>query len=872
MHTTLEIFIRWSLASNQSRSGTFEIQNGRILSACPLRECVKVDGSRVEISGGDAVVKILMEMSADRYGKDATILKWNADRESFSFLPVTLSVEGTIQVPDYQVAIGFSLNSVMELAAMETSAKYSLSLNTLPRGREINWETWSNRNRKTEVPTILGLSRDQRVFQVELNSDDPDSIQVKALRDLTVPTVAYSLGQAAAAGGRSERKLEAGFLPILHWRQEQDGLVVEEVAFVSFADRRLENGELEGTPFPISHLYSVLNTLPPGRREGAEEAAYTWSPRGEVALFLRTCMTNHTTVPLLAVQRLPRAHYIHRPAGKDVFASEKVLLDKHVSLDKDGVAWTEGTPFSMHRLNGVPPSSAQPCILLAPGESLTIESLLSHRIDGLSESVRANGWNWEEKISEVRGFWQEKLRAAAFITLPEARLENFLKAGLNHLDVVTFGEEKKGPLLAKVGVYSAIASESLPIVEFYDSMGLHETAQRCINAFFDYQHPNGRINLYSYYDIETGAALFMAGRHFAYTQDRDWVKSRVGSLKAAANYLLSLRQLDNPEMPGHGLVAGTCADPIEPESAFMLNAYNAAGLEALAILLEVIGDPEATRYRAFSDDYRLCLRSALEKSFANGPLIPTAPHRWVPTCASSAEGRGLQFMVLNGKETFTHRSYRAFDALIGPVWAIYTGAIDPCEPLSDWLLEVNSRQMNRSAIAESQPYYSRHPEIHLLRGEREAFLNAFYSGLTSIADGETFGFWEHIHKVSAHKTHEEGWALMQLRRMLWLEAGDELRLLPGIPEHWLDAGKVVEVKGGGSYFGKISFRVERSEDGRTMGIHWDPDFHTIPSSVRLHLPGLASLFSKEASLQVLELEVVEIINAGASLSAILDIS
>lgn len=45
---------------------------------------------------------------------------------------------------------------------------------------------------------------------------------------------------------------------------------------------------------------------------------------------------------------------------------------------------------------------------------------------------------------------------------------------------------------------------------------------------------------------------------------------------------------------------------------------------------------------------------------------------------------------------------------------------------------------------------------------------------------------------------------MQLRRILWLEAGDELRLLSGIPETWMDAGKVVEVSRGGGYFGGFS--------------------------------------------------------------------
>jgi len=341
----------------------------------------------------------------------------------------------------------------------------------------------------------------------------------------------------------------------------------------------------------------------------------------------------------------------------------------------------------------------------------------------------------------------------------------------------------------------------------------------------------------------------MAGRHFSYTQDRKWVLPRAGNLKKAANYIISQRQLKAPQLPGYGLVAGTCADPIEAKSAFMLNAYNAAGLESVATLLKAVGDPETDIYRAFADDYRQVLLKAFEKAFAIGRLIPTAPGRWVPSCASDAEGRGLQFMALNGEHTFSHRSYTAFDALIGPIWAIYLGVIPKSGQWADWLLEINHRHMNRHAIAETQPYYSRHPELHLLRGEHDLFLNAFYSGFTSLADRETFAFWEHQHKVSIHKTHEEAWALMQLRRMLWVESDDALLLLAGIPEQWLDVGQKVQVTNGWSYFGRFTLSVERLQEGGQIRLQWEPDFHTPPGKVLFHLPGLEVLPGKGIRIQ-----------------------
>ena len=58
--------------------------------------------------------------------------------------------------------------------------------------------------------------------------------------------------------------------------------------------------------------------------------------------------------------------------------------------------------------------------------------------------------------------------------------------------------------------------------------------------------------------------------------------------------------------------------------------------------------------------------------------------------------------------------------------------------------------------------------------------------MAGLADRETYTFWEHYFHASPHKTHEEGWFLMQTRWMLWLEDGDTLKLLPGVPRAWLE--------------------------------------------------------------------------------------
>ena len=111
-------------------------------------------------------------------------------------------------------------------------------------------------------------------------------------------------------------------------------------------------------------------------------------------------------------------------------------------------------------------------------------------------------------------------------------------------------------------------------------------------------------------------------------------------------------------------------------------------------------------------------------------------------------------------------------------------------------------------VGHSQPYYLRHDIAHLRRGEVGAFLSAYYHGLTSLADRQTYSWWEHYFRASPHKTHEEAWFLMQTRWMLYLEDGPALRLLPGIPRAWLQDGRRIRLDRVASYFGPVSLSVQ----------------------------------------------------------------
>ena len=162
----------------------------------------------------------------------------------------------------------------------------------------------------------------------------------------------------------------------------------------------------------------------------------------------------------------------------------------------------------------------------------------------------------------------------------------------------------------------------------------------------------------------------------------------------------------------------------------------------------------------------------------------------------------------------------------------------PNELYGDFIVNSSVELLFRRNVMFSQPYYSPHPYAHLRRGERNAFLKEYYNNVSSLADRETYTFWEHYYQVSPHKTHEEAWFLMRSRWMLYLEDGDHLAVMPGVPRRWLTHGKSIEVSGMRSYFGRIDLHVQSQvDDGMiTISVRLSDVKRSLPEGMTVHVP------------------------------------
>ena len=793
---------------------------GQIAVADGTLEELKVVRGQAEIQGTDrfiskqaGAVRLALQIKGSDipYGKGGTLVTVAENAHPFSFFLRDVNRDFPIYIPTYGVVVTSQddQRTYDEIAEAIRARGTRTKLQQIASEPEESFADAAANVRQLRGPTWLGLSRDMRIFEID------DRLETIKPRDhgeeVTLPEggkdpVDYSMTMGRGWGPveKITRRLDQGRLPILEGTLQDDDVTYDMTAFVTLESSSLVAENVKGTHYLVADGHGIGHMFTKEQQAQYDSLLpQEMNQPQETVLCIRVVAVNTASVPRYAFFR-----NVAPNLGSAAWGGEAPW-----SFDsaKGFGLYRSGRVFSVSKLNGKPLASQEVAIELRPGETATLEINLPHRPIPTDRAAQLATRSYSERLVQARGYWQKKLAAAAQIELPERRITEMISAGLLHLDLVAYGREPNDTIVPTIGVYTAIGSESSPIIQFMDSMGWHDEARRALMYFLDKQHPDGFIQNFGGYMLETGAALWSMGEHYRYTRDEAWVRQIEPKLLLACDFMLKWRQRNMREElrgKGYGLMEGKVADPEDPYRSFMLNGYAYLGMSRVAEMLESVDPAASKKWQHESEAFKADIRQAFAESMAKSEVVPLGDGTWCPTAPPWVEYRGPLSLFAEGGSWYTHGSMVGRDSMLGALYLIFQEVLDPKEPAAESILDFHSELMTQRNAAFSQPYYSRHAEIHLRRGEVKPFLKTYYNTVAALADRETYSFWEHYFHASPHKTHEESWFLMQTRWMLYMEQGDTLRLLAGVPRAYFEDGKHIDIKQASSYFGPFSLRAE----------------------------------------------------------------
>lgn len=749
-------------------------------------------------------------------GANSTIVSVKTENHNFSFFLRDVSSKSPIVLPEYGVFItefGDARNYDQIYTAIKTKG-LSTALERYEFSPEESFENTASQVRKMRCPIWLGLSRDHRLFELYLPEDqgifqndmpgrlhtiEPKFHNSRVFipeRNDSPCRYFFWLGRGHGASENITRYIENGTIPIFKARIEDEGILYDCTAFCSLEKESLNKHTLVGTHFIVAGGKNAI-----GRTDEQKQLFNALEPNElnqsqETILCFHAQAVNTGQVPKYAFFKTVSINSPYRFDGNTGFSS----------YSKDRI-------FAVSTLDGKPLPQEEIAVLVPPGSCVNFSFTIPHR--PVSES-RANDLisrDYNRIHREVRDFWKEKIQSASKVSLPESRINEALYAGLLHLDMICYGREPDEPLAPTIGNYQPIASESAPIIQFLDSMGRHDLARRTIGYFLKLQHENGRI--YNWYDIETGVFLWMVGEHYRYTRDKAWIEEILPKLEKAYEYLLNWRkqnQKNEYRNLCYGLINGKACDPDDNYHLFTVNGYAYMGMKRFSEILMDVDPRKAEQVHQESRAYLQDIRTAFFDALGRSPVIPLEDGTWGAYPPPWAQGTGPCLLFTTDENCFSHGTFTIRDSIAGPLYLIFQEVLGPEEGISKRMLEIHYELMCRNGAALSQPYYSRHPWVALKMGFVRAFLKSYYSTYASLADREIRTFWEHYYHISAHKTHEEAWFLMQTRWMLYMEEEDQINLLPGIPRAWLKNNQYIILQDMASYFGHFNLSVRSRID------------------------------------------------------------
>lgn len=422
-------------------------------------------------------------------------------------------------------------------------------------------------------------------------------------------------------------------------------------------------------------------------------------------------------------------------------------------------------------------------------------------------------------LDRTARYWRDVLAKAARIEVPCEKATQALRGA----HVCQLIANDHGTLKGGEGFYDQfyIRDGAYQLLELEEA-GLSDAARRAVAAFLLAQRTDGRFETQKGQLDANGQALWALWQFAQITGDRGWLGRAYPQMRRAAEWIRQARRQSPPDSPFAGLLPNALAD-----GEYLWNGkyhivgydfWNLRGLLCVAAAAQALGQTaDALDFRGEAEDYRQAIDTAWKR---NG--LPFFPPSW-----EKAGTHWGNTETLWPTELFAPDDPR-IGASVAEVRRRHGGGF--LEGTIRWTGFTNA----------IHPYLSSYTTmVSLLRGEHDQFVEDFYWYLLHSTATQAFPegiFYQRRFAWSdtiPHATGAANFAFM-LRHALIHERGDELHLLLGVPDGWLQDGKEIRIANAPTHFGTMSLHVRGTAGG--VEVKLSPPRRQPPSRILLHLP------------------------------------
>ncbi len=482
--------------------------------------------------------------------------------------------------------------------------------------------------------------------------------------------------------------------------------------------------------------------------------------------------------------------------------------------------WPPATPRSPQR-----DGWAELALSAEPGGG---EALVEWRIAGLpmpaAEDACLLGASSETLDDRAASAWDQRRRVGLQLALPEAKVESAFHQAMNHLDMclVTLDESVFPTPGPSGGYHRFFDRDAVDMIHAYDIVGDVASARAMMRHYW----------LREVDQESSGMILWLLGKHYRLTRDRDWLAEMMPEVIRRMSWLVRCWAGSREE--NDGLLPITSAGDNERIKGHYVSyhMYAVAGARYAALLAEAAGrEALACQWGAFHRQFRSAVLRAMGRTVAGtgGVITPGFAGYDEESCEGSyGPSGGIDWHNMGAvfPTELLPPDHPWIDSSLRRWRHVYLEGIVPYPFRGKYYWAHNYNTMNLS-------------EAWLRRGDWAETLRDLYGVL--LHTGSTHASGEVIDTAGRQDLdctpHNwfSGKLVRFVRDLLVYEGGDDrLHLLGCLSPAWLGAGERLSISDAPTELGPISLHADVREDGLDLRIDHQgrPDCR----GLALHLP------------------------------------